>query len=262
MGERKRPGPKTRLSGEKRDRFLEVLSQTGNRRFAAQAIGVDARLMDQRREFDPALDAAWEQALEQADRRLAGAKGPLDTSGMNVIKRGHSGRLQIVRAGPKRWSRPVEERFFAALAACGTISAAARSVGFSVSCIDQRRRKWPAFERRMEEALDAAEIEIEFRLATCSNPPETDRGAGAGAAAHHDETPASAGTTEGGGTTGKFDPDLALRFLRFREEKRRGLAKRRGRPPAPPAIEDVTEKILRRIAAIKRHRAREAGNGG
>jgi hypothetical protein len=230
-----------------------VLSQTGNRQFAAQAIGVEPRLMDQRREFDPALDAAWEEALDQADRRLEGAKGPLDTSGMNVIKRGHRGRLQIVAAGPKRWSRPVEENFFAALAACGTISAAARAVGFSLSCIDQRRRKWPDFAARMEEALDAAEIEIEFRLATCSNPPETERGAGGAGAAGLDETPASAGVT------GKFDPDLALRFLRFREEKRRGRAKVRGRVPEPPRIEDVTDKILRRIAAIKRHRERERG---
>jgi hypothetical protein len=104
VGERKKQGPRTRLSGEKRDRFLEVLPQTGNRRFAAEAIGVDARSMDQRREFDAALDAAWEEALDQADRRLAGATGPLDRSGMNVIKRGRCGRLQITRAGPKRWS--------------------------------------------------------------------------------------------------------------------------------------------------------------
>jgi hypothetical protein len=261
VGERKERGPRTRLSGEKRDRFLEVLSQTGNRRFAAEAIGVEPRLMDQRREFDPALDAAWEEALDQADRRLAGAKGPLDTSGMNVIKRGHRGRLQIVAAGPKRWSRPVEERFFAALAACGTISAAARAVGFSLSCIDQRRRKWPDFAARMEEALDAAEIEIEFRLATCSNPPETERGAGgagANAQGKRNEIPAFAGMTKGEGK--KFDPDLALRFLRFREEKRRGRAKVRGRVAARPSIEDVTRKIIRKVEAIKRHRARDGGD--
>ena len=244
MGERKKQGPRTRLSGEKRDRFLEVLSQTGNRKFAAEAIGVDPRLMDQRREFDAALDAAWEEALDQADRRLAGAKGPLDTSGMNVIKRGLGGRLQIVAAGPKRWSRPVEEKFFAALSTCGTISAAARAVGFSISCIDQRRRKWPDFAARMEETLDAAELEIEFRLATCSNPPETERRGGGGEEKGGD---AAAGKP--------FDPDLALRFLRFREEKRRGRAKVRGRPAARPTIEEVTQKIVRKVEAIKRHRA-------
>ncbi|HEY0112826.1 MAG TPA: hypothetical protein VGB59_06695 [Allosphingosinicella sp.] len=249
MGEKKERGLRTRLSGEKRDRCLEVLSQTGNRGFAAEAIGVDPRLMDQRREFDPALDRAWEEALDQADRRLAGASGPLDTSGMNVIKRGRGGRLQIVKAGPKRWSRPVEERFFAALAACGTIRAAARAVGFSTNCIDQRRKKWPDFAARMEEALEAAELEIEFRLATCSNPPETERGRG--------------GETGGDAEPGKFDPDLAMRFLKWREEKRRGRERSEGRDSwtQPRTLEEVQDSILRKLSALARHRARQSGGG-
>ena len=59
----------------------------------------------------------------------------------------------------------MEERFFATLAVCGNIAASARAVGFSQSCIDQRRRKWPDFARRLEETLDDAELEIEFRMA-------------------------------------------------------------------------------------------------
>jgi hypothetical protein len=51
--------------------------------------------------------------------------------------------------------------------------------------------------------------------------------------------------------------DQALRFLKWREEKRRG---RRRTPRAKlPSIEDVTEKIVRRVEAIKRHRRRQAG---
>ncbi len=57
--------------------------------------------------------------------------------------------------------------------------------------------------------------------------------------------------------TGAFDPDLALRFLRFREEKRRGQAKVRGRVPAPPTIGEVTDKLERQINAIRRHRQAE-----
>ena len=96
MGEGGERAPRMRLSEGKRDRFLEVLGQTGNRRAAAKAIGVEPRLMDQRRRFDPVLDTLWEEALDQAHRRLSGANGPFDCIGareFNVIRRGPDGRL-------------------------------------------------------------------------------------------------------------------------------------------------------------------------
>jgi hypothetical protein len=241
-----------RLSQEKRERFLEVLGQTGNRRTAARAIGVEPRLMDQRREFDAAFDRQWRAAVEQADRRLAGATGPLDCIGgaePMVIRRGQGGKLRIVAAGKRRWSAPVEERFLAALAATGNIAAAARAVGFSASCIAQRRRQWPDFARRMEEALDDAELEIEFRMAAhvrgvrdmgLDGGGASDAG-GAGAAGAHVQI-----------AEGPLDLDAAMRFLKWREEKRRGGG-RRGRVPAPPGIEEVTDKIVRQVSAIKRH---------
>jgi hypothetical protein len=235
---RRRPGPKVRLTEEKRDRFLEVLSQTGNRLTAAMAIGMDARGMDQRREFDPLLDRQWSEAVEQADRRLAGATGPLDCVGGDepmVIRRGPGGKLRLVRAGGKRWSRPVEERFFATLAACGNIAASARAVGFNESSIAHRRRKFPDFARRLEEALDDAELEVEFRLAS--------------------EVRASGSAAAEAGERPPFDMDSAIRFLKWREEKRRGGG-RRGRIPKPPSIEEVTERIVRRVQAIKRQRGR------
>src|SRR4051794_39441041 len=58
---RRKPAPKTRLSAGKRAVFLEVLGQTGNRSLAAEAIGVEPRLMDQRRAFDPLLDRDWRE---------------------------------------------------------------------------------------------------------------------------------------------------------------------------------------------------------
>jgi hypothetical protein len=238
--ERKRP--LRRLTQARRERFLEVLGQTGNRRMAAEAIGFEPRLMDQRRQYDALLDRQWIEALEQADRRLAGIDGPYDPAlgdmPVVVVKRGSNGRLMLQKAGEKRWSRAVEDRFFATLAMCGNISASARAVGFSQSCIDQRRRKWPDFARRLEEVLEDAEVEIEFRVAA------EVRGRRGGAA-----------DAQSAVEPGPLDMDAAMRFLKWRQEKKAGRG-RRGRVPEPPSIEAVTEKIVRRVEAIRKHRAR------
>jgi phage terminase large subunit-like protein len=52
-----------RLTSEERGRFLQVLRETGNRKAAAAAIGVEPRLMDQRREHERALDRQWTEAM-------------------------------------------------------------------------------------------------------------------------------------------------------------------------------------------------------
>lgn len=241
MDGEERRRPLKRLTQARRERFLEVLAQTGNRRMAAEAIGFEPRLMDQRRQYDALLDRQWIEALGQADRRLAGIDGPYDEAAEGppmVIKRGRGGRLMLQKAGEKRWSRTVEDRFFATLAMCGNIAASARAVGFSQSCVDQRRRKWPDFARRMEEVLDDAEVEIEFRVAA---EVRGKRGAAA------DGEPAA--------EDGPLDIDAAMRFLKWRQEKKAGRG-RRGRVPEPPSIEAVTEKIVKRVEAIRKHRAR------
>jgi hypothetical protein len=244
----RKAGPRMRLSGEKRARFLEVLGQTGNRGYAAEAIGVEPRLMDQRREFDPLLDRQWEEALDQADRRLAGAKGPLDAIGgaePMVIRRGRKGRFKLIKAGGKRWSRPVEDRFFAVLASCGNIAASVRAVGFSPSCIADRRRRFADFEQRLQQALEDAELEIEFRAAA------EVRGLGRAGGQSLVTVPSDC-------PQAPFDMDGAMRFLKWRQEKKRGGG-RRGRVPAPPSIDEVTKKIIRKVEAIKRHRERRGG---
>ncbi|MFL6843582.1 MAG: hypothetical protein ACJ8ER_01720 [Allosphingosinicella sp.] len=230
------------LTQARREKFLEVLAQTGNRGLAAGAIGIEPRLMDQRRQYDVLLDRQWNEALEQCERRLAGIDGPYDEAAGEsplAIGRGPNGRLQLRRCGEKRWSRAVEDRFFATLAMCGNIRASARAVGFSDSCIAQRRRKYPDFARRFEETLDDAEIEIEFRVA--AEIRSRDSGAGTG--------PDSAIEP------GPLDMDAAIRFLKWREEKKRGRG-RRGRVPKPPSIDEVTERIVRQVEAIKRQRGR------
>lgn len=242
--------PCRKLTAEERAHFLEVLRETGNRRFAAEAIGEEPRLMDQRRAFDPELDREWEAAVEEADRRLSGAARPFDCppgTPLGIIKRGRKGRLQLVAARDDQWNAEVEERFMEALRGCGNVRAAAHAVGFHQSTVWNRRRLWPAFAQALEEMLEEAELALEFRIACMGNnvlpaDPANDADAEEGDAESPESIP--------------FDADLAMRFLKWRDEKRRGG--RRGPHPKPPSIEEVTETILRRVAAIKRHRQREA----
>lgn len=213
--------------------------------------------MDQRREYDAELDREWEAALVEADRRLAAAVGPFDCAqedGPVVIRRGRDGRLKLVAARDDQWSPQIEERFKAVLRATGNVSRAARAVGFSDSAVWQRRRSWPAFAQMLEEMLEDAELALEFRLACQGQPMVADEGESACGA------PTPSPSLEGRGEDvpeAPFDPEFAMRFLKWREEKKRG----RGRwaPQAkPPSMEDVTELIVQRVEAIKRHRQREA----
>ncbi|WP_166041022.1 hypothetical protein [Sphingosinicella sp. YJ22] len=269
--------PRMRLSQERRERFLEVLGETGNRRLAAEAIGVEPRLMDQRRRFDPLLDRQWREALGRAERRLAGAAGPLDTGReFNVIRKAPNGRTQIVTAGPKRWSQKVEARFLAALGMCGNVAAAARSVGFSEGAIWQRRRKFTAFAQAMEEVLEEAEIRIEFRLAAmgsdlaaagldsfaateaAANRYGAENRDGAGSSDHPHPRP----LPQAGGET-PFDADMAFRFLKWREAKRQGRAPRQGHgAPKRMSFEDSIALLDKKLKAFgARHRREQLAQG-
>jgi len=252
-GKKGAQAPRMRLSAEQRDRFLEVLGQTGNRSYAAAAIGVEPRLMDQRREFDKLLDEGWEAALDQAHRRLSGAHGPFDCIGgreLNVIRRGPKGRLRLIRAGPRRWSKKVEERFLAMLAVSGNIAGSARAVGFTESCIWQRRRKWPEFAARIEEMLEDAEVRLEFRMATMgsdTNARAFGEGETAAPGTEHAREEAEAGL--------RFDPDLALRFLKWRQQKKAGYGHRGRARKGPPerSFEEAVQSVLGKVEAISRH---------
>jgi hypothetical protein len=254
VGERVEKGerPYRRLTAGERARFLEVLRETGNRKAAAAAIGVEPRLMDQRREHDSELDRDWEEAEGEAHRRLSLANGPFDcapTGKLNMIRRGKRGRLQMVAGREGRWTSAVERRFLEVLRTCGSVRAAAKAVGFSEGTVWNRRRKWPAFAAELERVLEEAELALEFRIAAMGN----------------NILPCDGEETEEGRQPEPiapipFDPDFAMRFLKWREEKRHGRGHRTpwAKPPSP---EEVTEKIVRRVEAIKRHRRREQGGG-
>ena len=265
-----RRGRRKRFTALRRADYLEVLERTGNARAAAEAIGISRNRLRAMRRRDPGFDRDCAEAEAAATRRLAGVKGPFDgveDGAFETIRRRRDGRVQIIAVGPGRWSKKIEDRFFATLAACGNIDASARAVGFAGTDMHRRRRQWPAFARRMDEVLEDAELRLELLLASTGNKWVQAEGAdGAGG---------DAGTADAGGAAAAreavpFDPEFALRFLKWREEKRRAqgggagsaasAARRQAVEDMP--IEAVREEILRRIEAIRAHEARRGAGGG
>ena len=232
-----------RFVGERRAEFFRVLAETGNARTAAHAIGMDRTTLERRRKQEPELDRQWTEALDAADARLSKKDSAFERGDpFQTIRRGSHGKMQLAAVAEGRWTGRTENAFIAALRRTGNVSAAARAIGFSYDHVWERRRQWPGFARRWEEALDDAEIELEFRMMRLGNNVLPAAG----------EAGAEAPPAE------KFDPEFALRFLKWREEKRAGGG-RRGRGDCGPrvaSIEEVKENILRKIEAIERHRNR------
>lgn len=237
-----------RFTAERRAAFLDHLRRSGNQAAAARSLGFDRTVPEARRRRDAAFELECRAALEEASRRLAGAADPFAHDGdvaFETIRGGRNGRVQIVATRTGKWSRRAEDLFLDILRDCGNISAAARAVGFSPGLIWQRRRKWAAFAQRMEAALEEAELVLEFRLATLG----IDRCGAEGEAADK--------AVAGDAPRPRLDPEFALRFLKWREEKRRGKPERGGHVAAPRPIEEMRATILSRINAIKRHRERQ-----
>jgi hypothetical protein len=253
-GRKRRKAKVRRFIESRRAVYLEMLRRTGNHAAAARAAGVDRSTAENRRKRDADFALACIAAEEEAAQRLAGARHMFDgveDARFETIRRGRNGRWQIVATRTGKWNKAMEDDYFDVLRATGNLAAAARAVGVSTSLIWQRRRAWPGFRARLEETLDEAELVLEFRLAAHgtnvgAGPEGTVRGQLRNCPPDPSDWPPE-----------PFDREFALRFLRWREEKRRGSGQR-GRLPPAPDIAAVTERIVRKVEAIKRHR----GKGG
>jgi hypothetical protein len=257
------------------------MGETGNKRAAAEAAGVDPSTIDAWLRKDPGFAAEWAAAAEAVDRRLAAARSPSEgvaDGTFETIQRSRTGRLQIQSVREGRWTKAIEDRFIAALRNCGNLAACARLVGFSEAAIWQRRDKWPAFAERMDKALDEAEVVLEFRLATLGN------NVGAGMDEDGDEEEGKRDSIEevrtspgrpqpcpgdraasqfrGNDEVGEvdpipFDPEFALKFLKWREEKRRGRRQNRGAAVQRRVTEaELTASLEAKLSVLrKRHLA-------
>ena len=239
--------PARRFTPKRRQLYLKVLAATGNQRAAAAAAEIDRTTIQWRRRRERRFDAECRAAEAAAHAALGAARGAFEgvaDGDFEAIRRGGNGRVQIVAIGSGRWSKGVEDEFIEVLARTGNFSAAARAVGFSQTQIRARRRKWSAFAERIDQALEDAEVALEFRLFAAAN--DVLGGAGEGEAGEGRETP--------------FDPYFALSFLKWREQRKRGGGQRGRCLRREPTIEEVRDEIFQRIMALKREREQIEAN--
>lgn len=227
--------------------FLKVLGETGNASEAARAAGVRRGTPYNLKRRDELFARDCAEAVASAPARI-GARKPGD---LQTIRKSAGGRTQLAAVRANQWSKRDDEAFFAHLEATGNVRASARAIGRHPNSAWRRRRECADFARQFEAALGDAEVRLEYALVDYANnlvdraaealePPPDDAGAGAQS-----------------DTITPVEASFALQVLKWLDGRKAG--KRRGarhHGPKEPSIEEVTERIVRRVEAIKRHRER------
>lgn len=255
--------------------FLRLLRETGNARASARALG-HPNLFNKRMKTDPAFRRACAAAVAEVDARLSKAPSPFsrpieikselptDPASLGgrlrpgrkraqkepepVIRRNSSGRMQITFAREGEWTSEIEADFLARLRATGNFRRSALAVGFQPASVIERTRKWAAFARACEQALEEASVTLDYALvayahALLRRPGETiEEGEEA-----DEDIP--------------FDPVMAMKILSHIDARKFGQSGR-GRRKGPPerSFEDAVKSILGKIEAIERHEKMKKGD--
>lgn len=225
-------------------RFLEALAESGNVTLAAEVAGIGKDRIYKLRKDDEAFAATWDAAKAAFAARAEEEDG-IDLTALGrdglAVRRGRGGQVQIVSAHPGAWTKRGEEVFFAHYIETGNVSASARAAGFSGKAAWERAKANPEFRERLGEAKREATERLDFYLI-------------------EEGTNLLKGEAR--------DPQLAMWILK-RADQQKARTLRRGAAAArrTPTIEEVTENIVRKVEAIKRHKARmaaaeQAGDGG
>lgn len=171
-----------------------------------------------------------------------------------VIRRTSNGRTQITFAREGHMTSEIEADFLARLRATGNFRRSALAVGFQPASVGERARKWPAFKRACDEALEEASVMLDYDLVAYARALLRRPGEAAEAGEEVDDTP--------------FDPEMAMRILAFLDRRKAGRTGGRQRKGPPErTFEEAVESILAKIDAIEKHEALmkargEAGRGG
>jgi hypothetical protein len=251
--------------------FLAALADSGNATMAAQAAGVGRGRIYARRRDDAAFARGWAEALArfeagQRDELALDGAGGAEAAGSKaadsiwekvtvadglVLRRGRRGAMQLAAARPRDWSGKIQAAFLDHYVASGNVALAARAAGVARGTVWRRRRTDPdfaaAWDALKQETYDRMELMLIERASAQIAGPEGAEGGDAGEAG-----------AAGAGQAAAFDPQLAMWLLKRRDAELGGTLRRGRGAMRPPRIEDVTAKILRKVEAIERHRARMA----
>jgi hypothetical protein len=154
-----------------------------------------------------------------------------------VVSRG-----QVRKRRCDGWTRRDERMFLKHLRATSNVSASARAIGKSPSTAFDLRDREPAFALKWNEALSEADVRLAGK---CIVYAET---RGKPVPSGDDGEPADAGMEN-------FDPDFALKLLRYNRERAAGGRRHDGTHRRRASIEDLTASILRYLAVLRKRRA-------
>lgn len=222
--------------------FLAGLGRTGNVGTAALLAGVDKSTAYLRRKADARFAARWETALAAGKAAAGQRKRPPKRVPVELILRDGKQGPRFVRVAAGRWSAAVEARFLAMLARTGCVRWAAAAAGMSTNALYCRRKAYPGFAADWAAAEAVARERVPALLSSASiatfDPEVAEELAG-------EDLP-------------KVTIAEAIQIARLKGMGPAEAARAQsGRTRPLPSIEQVRDEILRRIAAIRRHR--EAG---
>lgn len=234
--------PKTLAA--RRALFLRALRETGNVTLSAERARVARSWVHNQRKRDPEFDAACRAAVAAAreafaalgTRRPPSGWGYLDGAEL-VVKAATGRRVQITRARPDQWTPSAEARFLQVLAATCNVKAACSAVGLSTTSAYHRRRRWPAFARRWDEAIAEGYMRLEAALL---------------------EAGCNLFSPERLAPPAKLPPVSvaeAIQLLQMHKHQVHGLGRPPGRRPRPRLLEEVKPRILRKFEAFEAARA-------
>lgn len=210
---------------------------------AAREAGIDPSSVHRVRQRDPGFAAACLKARDKGVAKLSKSEPALAPT--EVLRGSRSGRPQVQRAGPGRWSAAKEALFLEQLAATCNISAACRAAGVSNVAVYNRRRLWPVFAQGWRDALDGGYHRLEALLlgtATATLEGGAVGGAGGGAGAAGGARPFVAPMTV----------DQAITVWRMHQKRVTGEGPRARHDwrRVPKTLEEIQAEILRRLRAI------------
>lgn len=232
-----------KMGARRRGVFLRALAACGNVTLAAEKAAVSRSWVRNQRAAEPAFDAACAAALGEAEARLRAAEdgrppqgwGFLD--GMALAVRGSNRRrVQIARARAGQWTPQAENRFLAVLAATCNVKAACAAAGRSRSSLYAHRKRWPAFARRWDAAVEQGAVALEFAIVS------------------HAANPFSARALPPPAEVPAMPVDAMFHALYMHKRQLTGSGGRPGRRGAPPDIEAVTDKVVRFAEVLKAKR--------